>query len=263
MAIHAARRQFTINTFSRWLVLLVGVLLPANSLMAQPLPIILEQQRGQAIAAAMEIRYGKLSDPRRQRRVDGIVRRLETAAMLPPGSITVRLLDSDECNALALPGNVLCVTRGLVDGAPSSNALAGALAHEVAHLLLGHARQMLTTRPERRRLYFSVETLLPNGEIIRREVREESPYQLPDLRAKEQDADRESLLLLQKAGYPSTAALEILEYLCRREAFTPQETSLPDLSLREFLTAHPPAAERIRQLRAYLQEKQPATELIR
>ena len=51
----------------------------------------------------------------------------------------VVLLDSNEINAFATSGGHIFVTRGLVNAAKSEDALAGVLAHEVAHIQLKHS----------------------------------------------------------------------------------------------------------------------------
>jgi len=50
----------------------------------------------------------------------------------------VAILDSNEINAFATPGGHIYVTRGLIRAAKSEDALAGVIAHEVAHIQLKH-----------------------------------------------------------------------------------------------------------------------------
>jgi beta-barrel assembly-enhancing protease len=51
----------------------------------------------------------------------------------------VALLDSNEINAFATSGGHIFVTRGLVNAAKTEDALAGVIAHEVAHIQLKHS----------------------------------------------------------------------------------------------------------------------------
>ncbi|MDR3337686.1 MAG: M48 family metallopeptidase [Treponema sp.] len=55
------------------------------------------------------------------------------------------ILDSDEINAFATSGGHIFVTRGLVNSAGSEDALAAALAHEVAHIQLQHGIKAIKT----------------------------------------------------------------------------------------------------------------------
>jgi predicted Zn-dependent protease len=51
----------------------------------------------------------------------------------------VAILDSNEINAFATSGGHIFVTRGLIAAADSEDALAGVLAHEIAHIQLQHS----------------------------------------------------------------------------------------------------------------------------
>jgi len=55
------------------------------------------------------------------------------------------VLASDEVNAVSTPGGLVMVTRGALDAATSEDALAGILAHEVAHVVLRHALERYAT----------------------------------------------------------------------------------------------------------------------
>jgi beta-barrel assembly-enhancing protease len=50
-----------------------------------------------------------------------------------------RIVDSREINAFALPGGFIYVNRGLIERAERLDELAGALAHEVGHVVLRHS----------------------------------------------------------------------------------------------------------------------------
>jgi len=51
----------------------------------------------------------------------------------------VGILDSNEINAFATSGGHILVTRGLINAAKSEDALAGVIAHEIAHIQLKHS----------------------------------------------------------------------------------------------------------------------------
>lgn len=52
--------------------------------------------------------------------------------------ITIKLLDSEEADAFALPGGFLFVNVGLILQADSESELAGVMAHEIAHVAAVH-----------------------------------------------------------------------------------------------------------------------------
>jgi len=57
----------------------------------------------------------------------------------------VMLLDTDEINAFATSGGHIFITRGLTSSAKSEDALAGVIAHEVAHIQLQHSLKAIRT----------------------------------------------------------------------------------------------------------------------
>lgn len=52
---------------------------------------------------------------------------------------TIKVIDSDEINAFALPGGFFYVNKGLVLAADNEAELAGVMAHEIAHVAARHA----------------------------------------------------------------------------------------------------------------------------
>jgi predicted Zn-dependent protease len=52
--------------------------------------------------------------------------------------VTVKVIDSPEINAFALPGGFLYVNRGLIEAADNEAELAGVIAHEAAHIAARH-----------------------------------------------------------------------------------------------------------------------------
>lgn len=52
---------------------------------------------------------------------------------------TIKVLDSDEANAFALPGGFFYVNKGLILAADNEAEMAGVMAHEIAHVTARHA----------------------------------------------------------------------------------------------------------------------------
>ena len=85
--------------------------------------------------------YGGLySDPAAEVMIAHIVGRLLTAAGQPNTQYTVTILDTADVNAFALPGGYIYVTRGILALANDTSEIAAVLAHEIAHVVLHHAR---------------------------------------------------------------------------------------------------------------------------
>lgn len=57
--------------------------------------------------------------------------------------LKVTVLDSEEINALALPGGFLFVNTGLIEKAETESELVGVLAHEIAHVAARHGARLM------------------------------------------------------------------------------------------------------------------------
>src|SRR4030081_918636 len=57
---------------------------------------------------------------------------------------TIKVIDSDEINAMALPGGFFYVNSGLIMAADEEAELAGVMAHEPAHVAARHTTRQLT-----------------------------------------------------------------------------------------------------------------------
>src|SRR5208283_1259257 len=57
---------------------------------------------------------------------------------------TIKVLDSDDINAFALPGGFFYVNSGLILAADDEAELAGVMAHEIAHVAARHATREMT-----------------------------------------------------------------------------------------------------------------------
>ena len=63
---------------------------------------------------------------------------LHSDAKIP---FTIKVIDSDEVNAFALPGGFFFVNKGLILAADNEAELAGVMAHEIAHVAARHAME--------------------------------------------------------------------------------------------------------------------------
>ena len=57
---------------------------------------------------------------------------------------TIKVVDSDEINAFALPGGFFYVNSGLITSADEEAELAGVMAHEIAHVAARHGTEQYT-----------------------------------------------------------------------------------------------------------------------
>jgi hypothetical protein len=117
----------------------------------------------------------------------------------------VAIIDSPQINAFATPGGHILITRGLVNAAPSEDALAAVIAHEIAHIQLRHGlRAIQTSRDAADWLAqfsqsgaASIVTAINNGFS----------------HAQEYDADIYALTLLTATGYSTSGLIDMLKEL--------------------------------------------------
>jgi predicted Zn-dependent protease len=96
--------------------------------------------RAVAVPAGAGVRAGAVyRDAGLAAYVDGVGRRLVGAARAG-GDWRFVVIDDPEANAFALPGSRVLVTRGMLALAGDEAEVAAVIAHEIAHVLAGHAR---------------------------------------------------------------------------------------------------------------------------
>jgi predicted Zn-dependent protease len=136
----------------------------------------------------------------------------------------VAILDSNEINALTTPGGHIFITRGLINAAQTEDALAGVIAHEIAHYQLKHGIQAIKSSRITNAILFtatagasiasgmSIEeaTELFNeavGEIVQTMVH--SGYS----KEQEYEADIAAMSLMAAAGYHPSGLIDMLNEL--------------------------------------------------
>jgi len=138
----------------------------------------------------------------------------------------VMILNSHEFNAFATPGGHIFITKGLIEAVSCEDELAGIIAHELAHIMLGHgikiiddmrineimdstARQaaefagnsesrILAFRDSINNLFY---TMLKNGYSVQQEF----------------EADIVALEILASAGYAPTSFVDLLRLFERNQ----------------------------------------------
>ena len=100
-------------------------------------------QMGKQFAAQVESSVKLINDPTVTEYVNRIGQNLvrNSDAKVP---FTIKVIDSDEVNAFALPGGFFYVNSGLVLAADNEAELAGVMAHEIAHVAACHAAREQT-----------------------------------------------------------------------------------------------------------------------
>ena len=154
---------------------------------------------------------------------------------------TIKVIDSDEINAFALPGGFFYVNSGLILAADEEAELAGVMAHEIAHVAARHQMQQMT------RLQYANMATIP---LIF--VGSWGVYQAASLamnlalpitfmkfsRGFETEADFLGVQYMYKAGYDPQAFISFFEKIEAKDKKKPG-------TLAKAFASHPPTPDRI------------------
>jgi len=153
---------------------------------------------------------------------------------------TIKVIDSDEVNAFALPGGFFYVNSGLILAADEEAELAGVMAHEIAHVCARHAMRQMTKAN-----WVNIGTipLIFVGGGIGYAVRSAAGLGLPMTflafsRADEAEADYLGVQYMYHAGYDPQAYVAFFEKLQAQEKKKPG-------SLAKAFSTHPQTPDRI------------------
>jgi len=208
-----------------------------------------EVELGRQMAAEVDRQARFLDDPVVSEYVNRLSQNLvrNSDARVP---FTVRVIDSTEVNAFALPGGFLFVNTGLVLRANSEAELAGVLAHEIAHVAARHGTKQ-ATRGELVS-YVSMPLVFAGG-WAGYAVRQLASLAVPlgflqFTRGMEKQADTLGLEYVYRSGYDPLAFVDFFE---RVETL---EKTKSGLVARVFST-HPMTAGRIKAAQKMIQRR--------
>jgi beta-barrel assembly-enhancing protease len=102
-----------------------------------------EQAMGRSMAEGIERHARLLNDPVVNHYIEQLGQRLvrNSDARIP---FTIKVIDSEQVNAFALPGGYLYVDTGLILAAQNESELAAVMAHEIAHVAARHATRNMS-----------------------------------------------------------------------------------------------------------------------
>jgi len=153
---------------------------------------------------------------------------------------TIKVVQSDEINAFALPGGFFYVNSALILAADDEAELAGVMAHEIAHVTARHGAKQMS---KGELLNIATIPLIFLGGPAGFGIRQASGFLIPVTflsfsRANEAEADYLGLQYMYKTGYDPTAAVSFFEKLQAKETAKPG-------SMSKLFASHPPTGERI------------------
>jgi predicted Zn-dependent protease len=155
---------------------------------------------------------------------------------------TIKVIDSDEVNAFALPGGFFYVNSGLILRAQEESELAGVMAHEISHVTARHGTKN-ATKGELMQLATIPLILLGPGGWAGYGIYQGLNLAIPVTYLKfSRDAEREAdflgLQYMYKAGYDPNSYVTFFERIQADEKRRPG-------TIPKVFSSHPPTPERI------------------
>lgn len=200
-----------------------------------------EQLLGRELAQQTEMQTKLITDPVITEYINRIGQRIvrNSDAQVP---FTIKVIDSDEINAFALPGGFFYVNSGLILATDNEAQLAGLMAHEVAHVAARHA-----TRAQTRMQIWNVLSIPllyfggPAGMVVRNVAGLAAPFSFMKFN---RDAEREADLL--GLEYEYATGYDPQEFVQFFEKLHVREKQKHNLITKAFAT-HPMTEDRIKR----------------
>jgi predicted Zn-dependent protease len=183
-----------------------------GSLSSTELSPALERKLGEAIMLQGRRDPDFINDPDLSQYLENMGRKLGAYAPGGAPQIEVFGVRSSEINAFAMPGGFIGVHTGLIVGSGSESEVAGVVAHEIAHVTQRHIARGLTQQRQSGHIALAsiaaalLAALMPGGGQAAMGIAAFGQAaaidrQLGFSREAEQEADRNGVEMLRKAGY--------------------------------------------------------------
>jgi predicted Zn-dependent protease len=164
---------------------------------------------------------------------------------------TIKVIDSEEINAFALPGGFFFVNTGILLNADNEAEMAGVMAHEIGHVAARHGTRQ-ATRGEIAQIG-SIVPLIALGGMAGYGIYQAMGLAVPlgflrFSRSFESEADMLGIQYMYKAGYDPGAFVDFFEKVQSQEKRKPGTMS-------KLFSSHPPTDDRIKHSQEIIQQQ--------
>jgi len=219
---------------------------------------------GRSIGAVILEKYPVDADEAANRYLNRVGQTMARASDMPEtfGGYHFLIQNTQEINALAAPGGLIFVTRGILDCCPHETAVAAVLAHEIGHVQAKHGlRAIKKSRITNALVTIGVEGAKTFGDQELADLTHEFEGSIDDIsqtlinsgysRSFEFEADRIAITLLGRVGYNPAGLVDMLHVMSRK--------LVPDQE--DFASTHPAPESRIAEIQAYIGSVAPVREI--
>ena len=187
-------------------------------------------------------------DEELNRIVQRVAKRITAVSDMPKLDWEVKLIESDQKNAFALPGGKIAIYTGILEVAKNEAGLATVMSHEIAHVIARHGAQRMTQQMLLQGAMLGAGLSMDNSKhrnliLSALGVGVLYGFTLPFSRSHESEADQIGLIYMAKAGYDPHEALNFWQRFSKIKG---------DNGPPEWASTHPADATRMQGLRGYL-----------
>ena len=174
--------------------------------------------------------------------------RIASVSDMPKLEWEIKLIESDQKNAFALPGGKIAIYTGILSVAKNEAGLATVMSHEIAHVIARHGAQRMTQQMLLQGAMIGAGLSMKNSTqknivLSALGVGVLYGFTLPFSRLHESEADQIGLIYMAKAGYDPNEAINFWQRFGQVKG---------GKGPPEWASTHPADTTRIQGLRSYL-----------
>ena len=213
-----------------------------------------EVEMGQQYSQQIDQQLPLVTDPELNRYINVLGDSIAMLADSRELTWTFRIVDSKQVNAFAVPGGFIYINRGLIERAQNMSQVAGVLGHEIGHVTERHSvKQMQKAQGANVGVTLAcVLTRVCEGQAAGALINVAGGAVFAKFsRSDEQEADREGVKNVVRAGVDPNGIPEMFEILLEERSRNPG-------AMEAWFATHPLEEDRIRATRAQIATIDPA-----